>query len=331
MAKVSFVVIGYNIESYISRCLKSIINQTLKDIEVIFVDDGSTDDTIKVVNNFKDNRIIVISQENQGANSARKTGFKASKSDYIVFIDGDDWIDENLAKELYAIATKDNYDIVCYNHFLAYDDRTIIKKQQIYEDIKGSKYLELLLSQKISHNLWNKFYKREFLHNSNFECIDNITMGDDLVANVKLAVNSPKVIMLDNSYYYYYQRVSSVTKKISSKTLEIEKAILSVENILDEKNILSKYREYINYLWFRHCYYCFVVLSRHKISYVQKRLYKIWNSKNINIKKNKFCVEYIHTIPYSKRILLLLYNINYYLGYIFARGFILIKDMSNQK
>ena len=121
MVNVSFIVIGYNIEKYLFRCFSSIQNQTLKNIEIVFVDDGSTDNTYKIVCQMakKDSRIKPITQKNSGANAARKTGFENCTGEYVVFVDGDDWVSENLAERLYEIASKNKYDIISFGFYLS--------------------------------------------------------------------------------------------------------------------------------------------------------------------------------------------------------------------
>lgn len=331
MKKVSLVVIGFNIENYIERCINSIINQTYSKIEIIFVNDGSTDNTLSIVQNLakQNNNIKIIDKKNSGANAARKCGYKNVTGEYVIFIDGDDWISPNLVCDNIKIAIEYNCDIVSFNHYLAYDETVEKYSQKMTPELKNKEYLELLLEQKISHNLWNKMYSKEFLDKSNFLDIPDITMGDDLVANIKLAVNNPYVIYNPKSYYYYYQRRNSVTREISEKVLEVSEAINAVEIILKNKNLFNQYKNQIEYLWFRHSYYCLVVLSRHKRSYIQKKLYKDWKKKKINIKKNVFCKEYINSIGKGKKILLYLYNFNYDIGYAFGRTYILVRDFFN--
>ena len=136
--KVSVIVAVYNIENYIERCVKSIINQSFRDIEIIVVNDGSSDGTIEKLNSLKnaDSRIKIINKENEGVIEARKTGLKLSQGDYVLFIDGDDWIDLNTIKLLKEIALEGNYDIVCYNGKWVYDN--YIKEFDVFNKKKLS-------------------------------------------------------------------------------------------------------------------------------------------------------------------------------------------------
>ena len=104
MNKISIVVPVYNVkESYLTKCLESIIHQTMKEIEIILVDDGSSNDSLKICNKFaeKDKRIIIIQQKNQGVSVARNNGIKISNSEYIMFVDSDDWLEKDACERLY--------------------------------------------------------------------------------------------------------------------------------------------------------------------------------------------------------------------------------------
>lgn len=122
--RVSVIVAAYNIEKYIERCIKSIVNQSLSDIEIIVVNDGSTDKTLEKINAFKicDTRIKVISQNNKGVVEARKAGFNNAVGEYILFIDGDDFLEANALKEAYDYGINNNLDIICFNSYKTFDN-----------------------------------------------------------------------------------------------------------------------------------------------------------------------------------------------------------------
>ena len=139
--KVSIIIAAYNIEDYINRCLNSIVNQSFKDIEIIVVNDGSTDNTINIINNFAKNdvRIKVIDKKNGGLIEARKSGLARASGEYILFLDGDDWLHIEAIEKLYKEAKKDNFDIVLYNFYLAYDNGKLEEKNSFEEVVKKEK------------------------------------------------------------------------------------------------------------------------------------------------------------------------------------------------
>lgn len=317
MIKVSFIVIAYNIESYIKQCLTSIIGQTLEDIEIIVVNDGSDDNTLNNIESAAkyDNRLKVISQKNKGASEARKTGLNISSGKYIVFIDGDDWIESTLAEELYNLAEKKLVDIICFNYYIEYENKTKEKfVDNNYENIQSDKYLNLILEQKITHNLCNKFIRKSYINKTMFNTVCETSMGEDLAANVVLGIENPKVIMIDKAYYYYYQRSTSTMHKSSRKLLEIETTLNYIENILKQANLFEKYKEQVDFLWFMHCYLARIVYCEVKIDENHRMIYDIWKKKNLNIKNNKFSKEYMKKISIPKKIIKLAFDFNYSFG-----------------
>lgn len=118
LPKVSVVVPIYNVEKYLKQCVDSLLNQTLKDIEIILVDDGAKDGSGKIVDEYKNKftNVKVIHQANGGLGPARNTGIENATGEYIAFVDGDDWVQSNMYEKLYATAQKSNSDIVVSGH-----------------------------------------------------------------------------------------------------------------------------------------------------------------------------------------------------------------------
>lgn len=315
MPKLSFVVIGFNIENYIEKCLNSILNQTITDFEVIFVDDGSMDNTLEIVEklNSEYNKIKIITQENSGANVARINGYKNCSGEYIIFIDGDDWVANNLLENVYEIINEDKYDIICYNHSYYLSGKVQEDNKINLLDVNKS-FIELILSQELPHEFWNKVYRKKFLEQCKFDKIPKITMGDDLVANVHLGVNNPKVKILRESYYFYNQRAGAITKKSSNKNLEILKALNEIEKELKSKNLLEKYKEHLEFLWFYHVYYSRIIAIGYKRTKVEEELYKAWKNKNIKYKNNSIYIKYREKITLKNKIKKQVFDISYSLG-----------------
>ena len=118
MAKISVIIPVYNCEKFIEKCLQSLVNQTLTDIEIILVNDGSTDNSQKIIEKFSDTRIKLINKKNGGQSSARNVGLDVANGEYIGFIDSDDWVDSDFFEKLYNTAKKYNADISISNFFL---------------------------------------------------------------------------------------------------------------------------------------------------------------------------------------------------------------------
>lgn len=328
MFKISFIIAAYNIEDYIERCLDSILIDNKDDFEVLVVNDGSTDNTLNIINKYveKDKRVRVITQENKGALEARKTGFINAKGEYVLFIDGDDWIDSKLKDECYECAKNSDVDILLFNAYLAYEDgRNIVHEKAKAKELEGISFSELILKDRINHNVWNKLIKREFIPVDSFMQLPSLTMGDDFLMTGILAAKDPKIKIIDEVYYYYYVRNNSVTKASSKKMLEIIETLKYLdENVL---KCIDNPKETSDFLWFKYSYYLRLVAPRYKRTEVEKELYDIWKKKNLDVSKNKYCNEYVETQGLLNKLLLRAFNINYNLGTMISNVIIYIKKI----
>lgn len=284
MCKVSIIIPAYNIENYIERCLKSCINQTFDDIEIIVINDGSTDKTLEKINNFAENdsRIIVINKENEGPIEARKLGFQKSKGEYILFVDGDDYIHLDCINRLYNKAKEKEYDIVSYKWISIGLDGT---ERKSFKDTKigEESFLELLFEHKIGVSLWSKLIKKDFILINNIEFPQNTYYGEDLAFDYALAVNNPKFIILDEYLYYYCRRESSLDMGVNEKTVDILQSVIFIKEQLKTHDLYDKYKEKFNYMAFRQMYYDrkhYIFNNNDKIS---KQLFYNWKKLNIVI------------------------------------------------
>lgn len=317
--KISFVVIGYNIERYITRCIESILRQTYFNIEIIYVDDGSTDRSIKLVKELmsSDDRLFIIAQENKGVYGARKSGVNHAKGDFVIFVDGDDWIDERMA-ERFIKSAYDNgriYDIVMCDYYYAHDNSllNVLNAQQIYDNIFGDRYLKLILEEKIRHNLCMRLIKRDFLLQSGFSSIKEFSMGEDLAANIFIGLSNPDVKMISDPLYYYYQDSVSISRG-SNKILEIVDVMEYIQNILIQASILESYKEQLDFLWFFHVYFYYIIRKNNNSIKNKKILYKYWKKRGIKWKKNILCLEMVKKLTIKKRILISVFDISFTLG-----------------
>lgn len=239
MPKVSVIVPIYNVEKYLARCLESLINQTLEDIEIICVNDGSTDNSADILTKFaeKDERIKVITQVNSGLSEARNAGISASTGKFIAFLDSDDFVDLDFYEALYNSAIKNNCDIACGNiirennkkkrkPFINYD------KECIASSVKD-KYV---LTKVPEHcYVWNKIYRRENLINSGVRFIRGITYEDmpftaDVLEKLGNLVCVPKV------FYHYWINDESIVKTPTDKN--------RADKLFVKKYVVEKCRKY---------------------------------------------------------------------------------------
>lgn len=244
MIKVSVIVPVYNVELYLEKCLDSLVNQTLKEIEVIVVNDGSPDNSQQIIDKYtkKYQNIKAYIKENGGLSDARNYGIKEANGEYLAFIDSDDYIDETMLEKMYQKAKKDNLDIVVCNSVNVYENgnNIEIKSNLNYSNNNVKNYL---ISPPMA---CTKIYKRTLFNKIEFK--KNI-FYEDLELIPKLVKLTKKIDFIDEGLYYYYQRTGSIMKQ-----KEFNKRLLDIFDVLDSnKKILSKeFLEEIEYMYITH-------------------------------------------------------------------------------
>lgn len=218
--KVSVIIPVYNREKYLKPCLDSVINQTLKNIEIICIDDGSTDGSLEILNEYvkRDGRIKIIEQKNQGPGLARNTGLEIAEGEYIGFVDSDDWIDLNFYETLFTAAKKQGADLARTLYVYEYQNhsiedntnRTILEKKS-----DG----ELLNDNEHSVVIWNAIYKREYLQKHNV-CFDKLPGLVDVPFTARATYYSKKTIPVTGTYYHYRKEVGNGLTIFGKKRIE---------------------------------------------------------------------------------------------------------------
>ena len=236
MPKISVIIPVYNVEQYLERCLDSVAGQTLKDIEIICINDGSTDGSLKILENYaaKDNRIKVINQENKGAAVARNAGLEIAAGEYLGFVDPDDNIDLNFYDVLYNLAKDENADIAKGNCFRANLDRNTYI-EPLNEAIHKNKFA-------FKHDWWSAIYKASMIFENNINFPPECIKGQDGVFLIGAVLNANKIVLNDNTFYHYYRRTGSLdSDKISLKS--IKSALMAKSLILEYLNNSALFNE----------------------------------------------------------------------------------------
>lgn len=223
--KVSVIIPAYNVEKYIERCILSVINQTLKEIEIIIVNDGSNDNTKKIIEKFLgNNRIIYIEQKNSGLSAARNAGLKVAKGEFISFIDSDDYVDLNFLERLYVSAVQNNAEIAVSSiirKYVTYEKwRVHYTTNQVIED--KNKQFEIIKYPNQSY-VWNKLYKKEFLDKINYRFIEG-TYYEDILATLLAVLNCNRLCTVkDVNYYYMVNDKQSIVKSKKTQKKETDR------------------------------------------------------------------------------------------------------------
>lgn len=252
MAKVSIIVPVYNVEEYLENCIHSLVQQTMEDIEIILVDDGSRDNSGAICDELekKDTRITVIHQHNQGVSVARNSGIEVAKGDWVTFVDGDDWVAPELCEKVVSYAEKTEADVVIFSYYSAYANG--IKTSKLTDlpegDVTDKKdyILKKTISQyyggKIVNNgvsagtTWGKLIKKTEIDNNHLRFKPGLTRAQDTVFWLRGFEYAEKIAVLDLPLYYY--RISNTS--VCSGTKFIPNCEIPFGMLLDE------YRRFID-------------------------------------------------------------------------------------
>lgn len=319
---ISIVVIGYNVENTIQECLESCCNQKYENVQIIFIDDGSTDSTAQIVKDILVTNIQLeyYFQKNQGANSARKLGFSKVKGEFTIFIDGDDILDEECLNEMYqAYVLHPDCDIYTYD-YAVFSEIGILEKKHSYlsGELCEKQFLKQILRHEIPHYLWNKMYSTEFLRKMPFEDIPSITMGDDLAACVRMGTQYPTVYAIDRKLYYYRENTNSVSRKPSKKYLELLTMIKDIEITLECKGLIDEYKEEIEFNYYL-LFLFYVVRNKYKHTEVQEKIYRAWKDRCYILEKNDIIQDYNQSLGKTIKLLIWMTDNCFYVGRIIAR------------
>lgn len=209
---VSVIIPVYNVEPYLKRCLDSVIKQTYKNLQIIVVDDGSTDNSGKICDEYakKDGRIEVIHKKNGGISSARNKGIKSVHGDFIVFVDSDDYVDKNYVSILYGELTKEDADMAVVGHKIIYCDRQIVKRNDKNCSMLSREALNSLLYDKcIDVSCWGKIYKKSLFKGVVYP---EGKIFEDSAVTYKLFMNSKRIaVSSETPYFYTKKRKTSIT------------------------------------------------------------------------------------------------------------------------
>lgn len=220
--KVSITVPVYNVERYLSQCLDSIVNQTLKDIEIILVDDGSTDDSASICDAYaaNDKRIKVIHKSNGGLASARQAGLECVSGEYYTVCDSDDWIELDFCETLYNKAKECNADIVLSSYFSNYSDGRVIPSKS-YEFVSQEQYIYDTMTRKTAPMTWSKLIRTDLFKRFNIGYEIGINLGEDALLLYKFLKHPLRIVSVDKPFYHYRREMlgDSYTNNISLKTL----------------------------------------------------------------------------------------------------------------
>lgn len=309
--KVSIIVPVYNVEKYILRCIESLLNQTLKDIEIVIVNDGTKDNSIKLIeNNFIDDRIKIFNKKNGGQASARNYGLKKAMGEYIFYVDSDDFIELETLEKMYEQAIKNNSDLVICDYYKLFEDGNKIYQSTIpFYDKKNNKISVISMPGPVC-----KLFKKDILIDNRIKFLENHIFEDNAIMPYACSL-CENVVYIKKPYYYYFQRVgSSLNQKEYNKNLEdIFDAFEYLYSRFEESKTIDKYYEELEYLYIEYLLHAanlrFIEYKEAyknigKISKIFKEKFPKWRN-NKYYKKANIKYKIVCNLFYRKNIILL--------------------------
>lgn len=238
--KLSIIVPVYKVEKYLRKCIESLVNQTLKEIEIICVNDGSPDNCLQILREYekKYSNIVIIDKKNEGVWKARLDGIKAAKGEYIGFLDSDDYLDLEFAKKMYQKAKAENLDIlVCGFDRVDMETNHVYSKEMLRDE---NKYIEMNKNPEevisINTALWNKIYKAEIL--KQMKTLSNPPrVLEDMMFLCLIYINTKKIGFIKEILYHYMVRQGSAMSTVKAGEIEkIQKSMIEVKNFYENEN-----------------------------------------------------------------------------------------------
>lgn len=279
MPKVSVIVPIYNVEKYLEKCINSLLSQTLEDIQIILVNDGSKDNSGNIAKEYEKNnkdRVIYVEKANGGLSDARNYGLKYATGDFVAFLDSDDYIEKNAYEEMYNKAIEENADYVECDFIWEFPNKIRVDKQYPYKNKK-----EMLSFVRVV--AWNKLIKRQLITDNNLE-FPNGLRYEDVEFTYKLIPFINKFAYIDKPFIHYVQREGSIANVQNERTAEIFTVLDNVIEFYKKNNIYEEYRDELEYNYARYLL-CSSLKRMCKIkdkTIREKLLTESWERLNLN-------------------------------------------------
>lgn len=241
--KVSIIVPVYNVEKYLRRCLESLIHQTLEEIEIIVVNDGTKDNSQEIIDEYakKDNRIIPLKKKNGGLSDARNYALPYVKGEYVAFVDSDDYVEETMYEKLYEKAKEEDYDFVECDFIWEYPNKKVIDTSRIDDNYFTD----------IRVVAWNKLYKTKLILDK--KLIFPVGLHyEDIAFCYKLLPWAKKIGYLNDACYHYIQRDDSIANTSDIRVRELYDVISDVYKYYQENHLLETYYDELEYMFIRY-------------------------------------------------------------------------------
>ncbi|MGE8514601.1 MAG: glycosyltransferase family 2 protein [Chryseobacterium culicis] len=315
--KVSIIVPVYNVENYLTKCLDSLVNQSLSNIEILVVNDGSKDDSGKIIEGYAQRypeKIKAFTKKNGGLSDARNFGLDRASGDYIGFVDSDDYVSETMFEEMFLLGEKHQAKMVICNIQKVDETGKATQKLTQLPNMPEKITLENNFSvfSDISYFACNKLFKKELFNQRRFK---KGVHFEDIQLIPQLLLECDAIAQTQNFHYQYLERTDSITKTHTEKGLDMLKAVADVENVFTESQYSHKKEELKNFQIFEGVYSFLAYLAfvkKEEIFYsMSEQLVLFMKERQIKIqdilKYSRFGKNYLLSLPLKKKIFYLLF------------------------
>lgn len=254
--KVSIIVPVYNTSKYLDKCLNSLVNQTLSDIEIIVVNDGSTDNSMDIVNKYKEkyNKIKVIDKKNGGVSTARNAGINVATGKYIGFVDSDDYVDTSMYEKLYNASIIADYDVVVCDLFAVNNNHKKIMSSGLNKNLNNKNNIRENMNN-INATLCNKIYKTNIIKNNLFT--ENMEY-EDVEFLYRLLPKIGNISLVNEPLYFYNNRDNSTTHTYSDKWYKLLDNLDIIIKYYVDNNLYNKYKHELEYMYIKYTFGTFL-------------------------------------------------------------------------
>ena len=321
MKKISIIVPVYNVEKYLKKCLNSLVNQTLEEIEILVINDGSKDGSQKIIDEYQTlfpQKIKAYQKENGGLSDARNFGLEKANAEFIGFVDSDDYVSKTMFEEMYTLAQKHAAEMVICNLQKVDQNGNVTQKltqvPNMPEKIDLEKHFSVFSD--MSYFACNKIFKKELFQHKKFK---KGVHFEDIQLIPQLLLECTTLAQTQNYHYQYLERTDSITKTHTEKGLDILHAVEDVEVLFETSKYSDKKKELKNFQIFEGVYtflaYLAFVKEDEGYKKLSTRLKMFLKSREISVfdilKYKRFGRNYLMNLPFKKKAYYLLYFLGF--------------------
>ncbi|GHV48326.1 hypothetical protein AGMMS49546_38800 [Spirochaetia bacterium] len=248
---VSILVAVYNVEKYVEKCIKSILNQTYKNIELILVNDGSTDNSLRVIMKYlNDTRCVIVNNQHKGLAATRNVGLEHAKGEFVLFVDSDDYLAENAVELLVNKMIESKSDFCCYRFYFISEKTSKARlhgKDFQFEVLNDNNKIvcDAFSCENIKVTVWSKFFRRDFLEKNHLSFYEKVGINEDALFTIESSLYAERVGFLNIPLYYALERSNSGSRTMQKENITSYFILTwELKNILENENRFDIYQEY---------------------------------------------------------------------------------------